>query len=393
MRLCMSEKNLLVISNNFPNSDDSFVGNIFVKEQLKHLKHFFDNIYVVSPVAYGMERFRKTKHRDYCFDNVRVFFPKYINNPLFWYYGRSLWIDREAKAVISLMEREGLHADLIHAHFTWPSGAVAAKVKRKYSIPFVITEHTSDTFTDAVKARDPIFIQTWGQVDMIIRVKKSDLSAFSHVQIPPQQVISIPNGYDSKKFHPMDTQRCRDLLRLPGDKKVILNVGNLYDKVKGHAQLLEAVARIVTIRRDLLCVIVGVGKLRTALERQIHLLDLENHVMLAGGKPHAEIPIWMNACDLFVLPSLNEGNPTVLTEVLGCGKPFVGTRVGGVSEIVISDKYGLLVEPADPKDLAEKILVALDREWDREAILKYAERYTWENIAKDLMGVYARVLE
>jgi glycosyltransferase involved in cell wall biosynthesis len=113
---------------------------------------------------------------------------------------------------------------------------------------------------------------------------------------------------------------------------------------------------------------------------------------LAGGKPHDEIPLWMNACDLFVLPSLNEGNPTVLPEALGCGKPFVGTKVGGVPEVIASDDYGLLVEPADPEGLAEKILVALDREWDREMILAYAERYTWENIAKEIMGVYEQVL-
>jgi teichuronic acid biosynthesis glycosyltransferase TuaC len=68
-------------------------------------------------------------------------------------------------------------------------------------------------------------------------------------------------------------------------------------------------------------------------------------------------------------------------------------KVGGSEEVVASDDYGLLVEPADPEDLAEKILVALDREWDREAILAYAERFTWENIAKEIMGVYAQILE
>ena len=101
----------------------------------------------------------------------------------------------------------------------------------------------------------------------------------------------------------------------------------------------------------------------------------------------------MNACDLFVLPSLSEGNPTVMFEALGCGKPFVGTKVGGVPEVIASDDYGLLVEPADSEDLVEKILVALDREWDREKILTYAERYTWENVAKEIMGVYTQILE
>ena len=68
-------------------------------------------------------------------------------------------------------------------------------------------------------------------------------------------------------------------------------------------------------------------------------------------------------------------------------------REVGVEEVVISDKYGLLVEPADPTDLAEKILVALEREWDREKILGYAERYTWENIAKEIVAIYQDTLE
>ena len=77
---------------------------------------------------------------------------------------------------------------------------------------------------------------------------------------------------------------------------------------------------------------------------------------------------------------------------MACGKPVVATLNGGSEEVIISDDYGLLVEPGDPDDLAEKILVALDREWDREAILAYTERYTWENIAKGIMGVYKEVL-
>jgi glycosyltransferase involved in cell wall biosynthesis len=388
----MPEKNLLIISNSFPNEDNTFVGGVFVKEQLKYLRHYFDNVYVVSPVAYGMERLRKTEHSDYQFDNIRVFFPKYINNPLFWYYGRSLWVDLEARAIMSLIEREDLHFDLIHAHFTWPSGAVGVKLKQNYSVPVVITEHTSNTFMKAIETEDKVFINTWSKADEIVRVKESDVSAFGRVHIPLQNIVAIPNGYDSKKFHPIDAQKCRMTLNLPQDKKLILNVGNLYDEVKGHKYLIEAIPKIVTLREDILCVIVGAGKLRTALERQIRSLGLEDYIMLAGGKPHDEIPLWMNACDLFVLPSLNEGNPTVLPEALGCGKPFVGTRVGGVPEVITSEEYGLLVEPADSEGLAEGILVALDREWDSEAILAYAERYTWENIAKEIMGVYKEVL-
>ena len=130
---------------------------------------------------------------------------------------------------MSLIEKEDLHFDLIHAHFSWPSGVVAVKLKQSYSVPVVITEHTSDTFINAVKARDKVFVDTWSKADKIIRVNKSDVSSVRSREHSTSKNNLIPNGYDSKKFHPIDVQKCREVLNLPQDKKLILNVGNLYD--------------------------------------------------------------------------------------------------------------------------------------------------------------------
>ena len=101
----------------------------------------------------------------------------------------------------------------------------------------------------------------------------------------------------------------------------------------------------------------------------------------------------MNACDVFVLSSLNEGNPVVMFECLGCGKPFVGTRVGGIPEVITNEKLGYLVEPKDVEGLANAILKALNKEWDKEYILNYAKQFTWGEIAKNIGRVYNEVLE
>jgi glycosyltransferase involved in cell wall biosynthesis len=79
-------------------------------------------------------------------------------------------------------------------------------------------------------------------------------------------------------------------------------------------------------------------------------------------------------------------------ECLGCGKPFVGTKVGGIPEIITSDDYGLLVEPCDSQDLNKKIEIALDKEWDEGQIKEYAEQYQWENIAEKIQHIYSSVL-
>lgn len=388
----MREKSLLIISNTFPNPDDSYIGSIFVKEQAKYLKNYFDNISIISPVAYGIDRLRGTSSTDYIFDDIRVFFPRYLNIPFFYSHGRRPWIALETRAILSMIEKEKISFDLIHAHMTWPSGAVAAELKKHFDVPLVITEHTSTTFNAAVRKRDACWKNTLNAADKIIRVRKGDNHLFKELDVPLEKVVTIPNGFDHKTFLPLSSDRCRRELGLPEERKILLNVGNLYSTVKGHSFFIEAISRVLRSRNDVLGIIVGSGKLEKELQNLIKELHLENHVRLVGSKPHNQIPLWINACDVFVLPSLNEGNPTVMFEVLGCGKPFVGSKVGGVPGVIISEDYGLLVEPGDPDALADRILLALNKEWDREAILQFAAQYSWETIGKEVADVYSKLL-
>lgn len=228
--------------------------------------------------------------------------------------------------------------------------------------------------------------------DLILVTSESWIPIIQGIGGKADNIYSIPNAYSAKYFFPMDIPQARDKLTLPHQKKIILTVGAL-EEWKGHKYLIECVKIITKQRKDILLIIIGSGSLEGDLKCLVSQYCLESYIIIIeGNKTPEELNLYMNASDFFVLPSLHEGNPTVMFEALGCGKPFVGTRVGGVPEVITSNTYGLLVEPANPEALAEKILVALDREWDREAILAYSEQYTWENIAKETMSVYKEVL-
>ena len=387
----METNNLLVICNTFPDISDKYIGSIFIKEQLNYLKYYFDDIYVLAPAPFGIEYKRKTRHVDYEFDNVHVFFPRYINNPLFYLYGRDFWIYLENKAICKFLINNKIKFNIIHAHYTWPAGKIAINIKKETNVPVVITEHSSDTFHDAANRRDPNFVVPWKQCDAIIRVRKGDINLFNSCGIDLKKVHYIPNGFDGKKFYKMESEFCREKLNLPYDKKIILNIANLYDECKGHRYLIESIDKILKYDKNAICLIIGEGRLRKNLENQIKRLGIEDNIKLLGNRSHDEIPIWINACDIFVLPSLNEGNPTVMFECLGCEKPFIGTSVGGIPEIINSNDYGLLCKPADSSELGRLIKSSLAREWDYDKIGKYSKQFTWKNIAKETMRVYESI--
>ena len=388
---------LLIITDRYPHSGD-YLSSSFVKNQVEQLKCHFKKVYVISLTPYVPKLFshlpfvnprwkRDVLAQDYEYENVQVFFARYFTLPI--PFARMRKGDASLKAAKRLIIHKGIKFDLIHAHFTWPSGYVGVRLKEEYGKPVITTIHENgDWFDQEVEMNHPLINTAWSGADALIRVNRKDVPVLKRYN---ERVYSIPNGF-SPAFHPIDTVIARDRLGLPGNAKVIFTLGNL-NKRKGFNYLIDAMEHICSQRDDVLCFIGGAGLERGSLQGQIDRLRLGEKVKLLGSVPGDQLTLWMNACDIFVLPSLSESFGIVQLEALACGKPVVATRNGGSEEVIISDEYGLLADPADPEDLAEKILVALDRKWDGEAILRYAEQFTWENIAQQIIEVYYEVSE
>ncbi len=387
MRDQFKDKNLLVLINTY---------RYGLKELINHISNYFGQVIIfvrINPLAeitnYISIPRANAFRRDMLIEltnipeNVTIFPVNVFYLPINWYYKRLG--NLHFKKTMKILKKNNLKIDLIHAHFTWTNGYVGSKLKKYLNVPFILTVHeNSNWFFEEYYSNNEQIYSAWREADLLIRVNKHDIPLLEKYN---PNTIFIPNGYDPMVFFPIDKNVAKLKLHIFDDKIILFTLGNLIEQ-KGHVYLIDAMEHICKTRNDIILFIAGEGKLRSSLEKQIKNKKLEHFVKILGYVSSDEINYWMNVCDFFVLPSISESFGIVQLEAMACGKPIIATRNGGSEGVIVSDEYGFLVKPADSTDLAEKILLALKREWRQEAILAYARSFTWENIAKKLVDAY-----
>ncbi len=170
----------------------------------------------------------------------------------------------------------------------------------------------------------------------------------------PHKVRCVYNGVDLRRFQHtgQGTVSLRASLGLTEQGPVIVSIGR-FVPFKGYEYLLEAAELIDRERKDLQWLLVGDGELKEDLVRKANDLGLNGKVHFLGWCDN--IPPFLEICDVFVLPSLNEHFGRVLIEAMAMKRPVVATLAGGVPEIVKENLTGFLVQPANPTDLAQAI--------------------------------------
>jgi len=180
----------------------------------------------------------------------------------------------------------------------------------------------------------------------------------------PEKIITIYNGIsiNDLKFLPKEQAKKFieskiENLKLKIENSILVGtIANLY-KNKGLDFLILAIARIKKSQPNWQFIIIGEGSERLNLKKLIINNELENDILLFGSIPDAYK--YLKAFDLFILPSVKEGQPWVILEAMAAETPIVATNIAGISEMIENEKSGLLIEPADPDALAaaiEKIL-------------------------------------
>jgi glycosyltransferase involved in cell wall biosynthesis len=396
----LKSKNLLIITNGYPNKDGSIIDSVFVKNQVDELSKYFKkiNVFVLNPyypkILFKLGLFKEYSHRlskkDYNYENICVFYTNYYKLPnKISYKTFNLY-----NSVLKTIKKNNLKFDLIHAHFTFPSGYVASKLKDKFNKRLIVTGHGFDVYDFPFRSKHnlKIFEQTLKKTDFFITVSKNNLNIVnSLVNIKGKSKV-IVNGFNKELFFPLDQKVCRNKLKLPLDKKILLLVGNYLINIKNQINLIKSIKELTKKRKDVVLYLIGKGKDENKIKQKVKDLNLEEYVKVIGPKPHKEIPLWMNAADLFVFPSYTESFGVVNIEALACKTPVISTINGGSEEIITSEDYGfLLKDPKDYRTLAKLINKGLNKKWDYNKIYNYSKKYSWGNIVKEILKIYKRL--
>jgi len=310
---------------------------------------------------------------------------------------------------------EIIEADVFEAHAVSGYGIPKTLKKHNNKKPFIHTIHgvLADEYEQAKRngyqtLRNRIAnlfmnhlakleAETAKNASIIVTISKYSVEKIQHYyDVDSEKIRIVPNGVDVEAFKPLENQTELKKQFGLGQELCVLFVGNLIPR-KGLPLLVEAAKKIVKQQPETKFLIAGEGPLKNYLIKTIQDAKLTTNFIIVGRVSENLLPALYNCSDVFVLPSIQEGQGIVLLEAQASGKPVVGFDIGGVREAVQNGKTGLLANVEESDALADSLIKLLDDRELRQRMgingRKYVvENFTWDISAQKMLTVYREVL-
>ena len=239
--------------------------------------------------------------------------------------------------------------------------------------------------------------ETAQKADIIVTISRYSLEKMQkYYNVDPSKVRIVPNGVDPEKYKPAENQSELKRQFGFGEAPVVLFVGNLIPR-KGVGFLVEAAKQVTKTQPNVQFVLVGDGPMKPQLTNDLAAANLTGNFVFKSGLSEQELTAMYGCSDVFVLPSIQEGQGIVLLEASASGKPVVAFDIGGVNEAVVNGKTGLLTTRGSSGELAEALQKLLGDTGLRQKMGSagrqfVVENFTWDICAQKMLGVYSEAL-
>jgi len=298
--------------------------------------------------------------------------------------------------------------DLIDINFHLPYYPdIAALVSKICKIPSVLTYHN-----DIVKGGSlmnsiaqiynySVNHVTLRSVNLIITPSPFCYNESKFLKPFTNKLVWIPPGVDIEKYSVGKSFKIHEAYDIPDSSKIVLFVGVMSKAHthKGVDQLIKSFKIVLEEVEGAYLVLVGRGDMMSEYKKMCEEFNISDNVIFTGFVDETELIEYYKSSDVVVLPSttVQEGFGMVLIEGNACGKPVVGTRVGGIQYVIEDGKTGLLVPPKNSEALAGaiiKILIDEDlaKKMGENGRRLVEEKYTWERVADMTEKVYKEVI-
>lgn len=268
--------------------------------------------------------------------------------------------------------------DVVYCHF-WQSGADGYLYSQKKQIPLFIATGESD-IKRLLKGTDLTFIDS---VKGVICVSSKNRDESIALGLTTMRKCSVfPNAVDTTKFYKMDKLECRKKLGLPLNAYIVIFVG-WFDERKGVKRVEAALQSIE--EDNVFSIFIGSGS----------QVPVCKNILYKGRLMHDDIPVYLNAADVFVLPTLKEGCCNAVIEAMACGLPIISSNKPFNWDILNEDN-SILVDPLNIEEIKAAILKLRDNQNLKFTMscmsLKKAESLSISKRATDILSFMKRNL-
>jgi glycosyltransferase involved in cell wall biosynthesis len=389
---------ILMVAVSFPSPAHPYRGT-FIGEQVKRLLDHVERITVLSPTTY-VPRFVKINRvarqaslparYEFVKDRCEVLFPRYVKPPghacLWW--TRAQWRRIISKTVGDLLRTGSL--SLIHANKGGLSSWSAIQAARQYGLPCVVTYQGTEVHTDLVNQQKEwkLCRDSFRSADLNILVSRSLERTLKAYTEPQGRCEVLIRGVDLKTFSPPNVEGIK--------RPVVLFVGAVRE-AKGVFDLLEAWTRVAVKCPYAELWLVGPDYTNGRFAQEAGSRGLDKSVMILGPQPLGKVADLMRQAQVLCLPSHGEGTPNCVMEAMACGLPIVATDVGGIPDIVESNRTGILVQKGDSQGLANALISLLQDSGRRARMGEAAYEFAREHLdsrktTSRLVGLYHALL-
>jgi glycosyltransferase involved in cell wall biosynthesis len=278
--------------------------------------------------------------------------------------------------------------DILHTHeFFAPCSFYSAFASKTKKTPLIVTQH-NDQLPESL-SHSLLYLAdalTFGQVVLrqaskVIALSRDIKTHLLTYGASANRVATVPNGVDTTRFAPNKGNYLKTRFGISGH--VVLYAGRLLE-IKGIRYLLPAFGEVLKEVPDAKLVLVGAGPLKP--EIAAFQQKFPGSVFCLDMVDYADMAAVYGGCDVFVMPSLEERFGNTVIEALSCGKPVVGSYVGGIKETVVHGVNGFHVAPRSSAQIARCLIRLLRDDGLRVAMGRAARQSALENYSNGVLA-------